>query len=220
LIAAGPRRPTPSAPYAYVATAGFLPEVGLDSLRDLPDIEKLEDSGCSAAAINRFLDEHNLQSAPFAWTTDRTKSLPPSGEGTKCRIESARRSLMSRPLGRIGPDHTLEIIDENMNRIHGVQALSPREAAIFARGVLACATAASGPSPIEAGVAQDAHFPVLTWVVGFSHSSKQPGLQLRVAPGIDLTFVLSPEVAKKLGAALITQADVIPPPGKRNGVLN
>jgi segregation and condensation protein B len=45
LIAAGPRSPSPGAPYAYVTTAGFLSRFGFDSLRDLPDIEKLEDAG-------------------------------------------------------------------------------------------------------------------------------------------------------------------------------
>jgi segregation and condensation protein B len=45
LIAAGPRSPTPGAPYAYITTAGFLSRFGFDSLRDLPDIEKLEDAG-------------------------------------------------------------------------------------------------------------------------------------------------------------------------------
>jgi segregation and condensation protein B len=45
LIAAGPRSPTPGAPYAYVTTSGFLREFGFESLRDLPDIEKLEDAG-------------------------------------------------------------------------------------------------------------------------------------------------------------------------------
>ena len=45
LIAAGPRSPTPGAPYAYVTTPGFLSQFGLESLRDLPDIEKLEDAG-------------------------------------------------------------------------------------------------------------------------------------------------------------------------------
>jgi segregation and condensation protein B len=45
LISAGPRSPTPGAPYAYVTTPGFLGEFGFDSLRDLPDIEKLEDAG-------------------------------------------------------------------------------------------------------------------------------------------------------------------------------
>ena len=45
LIAAGPRSPTPGAPYAYVTTPGFLADFGFESLRDLPDIEKLEDAG-------------------------------------------------------------------------------------------------------------------------------------------------------------------------------
>jgi len=45
LIAAGPRSPTPGAPYAYVTTPGFLARFGFESLRDLPDIEKLEDAG-------------------------------------------------------------------------------------------------------------------------------------------------------------------------------
>src|SRR5271168_1613073 len=36
LIAAGPRSPTPGAPYAYVTTPGFLAEFGFESLRDLP----------------------------------------------------------------------------------------------------------------------------------------------------------------------------------------
>jgi segregation and condensation protein B len=45
LIAAGPRSPTSGAPYAYVTTAGFLQHFGFESLRDLPDIEKLEDAG-------------------------------------------------------------------------------------------------------------------------------------------------------------------------------
>src|SRR5271170_904044 len=45
LIAAGPRSPTPGAPYAYVTTPGFLGEFGFESLRYLPDIEKLQDAG-------------------------------------------------------------------------------------------------------------------------------------------------------------------------------
>nr|WP_245257253.1 SMC-Scp complex subunit ScpB [Methylocystis rosea] len=45
LIAAGPRAPMPGAPYAYVTTKRFLEVFGFASLRDLPDIEKLEDAG-------------------------------------------------------------------------------------------------------------------------------------------------------------------------------
>ncbi|GLR45567.1 transcriptional regulator [Mesorhizobium amorphae] len=45
LIASGPRSPTPGAPYTYVTTKAFLLEFGLDTLRDLPDFEALEDAG-------------------------------------------------------------------------------------------------------------------------------------------------------------------------------
>jgi len=45
LIASGPRSPTPGAPYTYVTTKAFLMEFDLDTLRDLPDFEALEDAG-------------------------------------------------------------------------------------------------------------------------------------------------------------------------------
>ncbi|MFH1345917.1 MAG: SMC-Scp complex subunit ScpB [Pseudomonadota bacterium] len=45
LIASGPRSPTAGAPYTYVTTKEFLLEFGLDTLRDLPDWEALEDAG-------------------------------------------------------------------------------------------------------------------------------------------------------------------------------
>ncbi len=45
LIAAGPRAPEAGAPYAYVTTRKFLDVFGLASLRELPDIESLEDAG-------------------------------------------------------------------------------------------------------------------------------------------------------------------------------
>lgn len=44
-IAAGPRSPLPGAPYTYVTTPAFLSQFGFETLRDLPDIEKLEDAG-------------------------------------------------------------------------------------------------------------------------------------------------------------------------------
>ena len=44
-IASGPRAPQPGAPYTYVTTQAFLLEFGLDTLRDLPDREALEDAG-------------------------------------------------------------------------------------------------------------------------------------------------------------------------------
>jgi chromosome segregation and condensation protein ScpB len=44
-IGSGPRSPTPGAPYTYVTTKHFLSAFGLETLRDLPDVEALEDAG-------------------------------------------------------------------------------------------------------------------------------------------------------------------------------
>ncbi|MBB4123628.1 SMC-Scp complex subunit ScpB [Martelella radicis] len=44
-LASGPRSPTPGAPYTYVTTKHFLSAFGMEALRDLPDIEALEDAG-------------------------------------------------------------------------------------------------------------------------------------------------------------------------------
>lgn len=45
LIARGPRSPEPGAPYTYVTTPGFLAQFGLETLRDLPDLEAMQDAG-------------------------------------------------------------------------------------------------------------------------------------------------------------------------------
>jgi segregation and condensation protein B len=44
-LASGPRSPTPGAPYTYVTTKHFLSAFGMQTLRDLPDVEALEDAG-------------------------------------------------------------------------------------------------------------------------------------------------------------------------------
>ena len=44
-IGSGPRSPTPGAPYTYVTTPHFLSAFGIETLRDLPNIEALEDAG-------------------------------------------------------------------------------------------------------------------------------------------------------------------------------
>lgn len=44
-IGSGPRSPTPGAPYNYVTTPHFLSSFGMETLRDLPNIEALEDAG-------------------------------------------------------------------------------------------------------------------------------------------------------------------------------
>lgn len=45
LIATGPREPRRGAPYTFVTTDSFLAAFGMESLRDLPDPEQLNDAG-------------------------------------------------------------------------------------------------------------------------------------------------------------------------------
>ncbi|WP_317186884.1 SMC-Scp complex subunit ScpB [Devosia sp. BK] len=45
MITAGPRSPAAGAPFTYVTTKDFLSHFGFNSLRDLPEIEALEDAG-------------------------------------------------------------------------------------------------------------------------------------------------------------------------------
>jgi segregation and condensation protein B len=47
LIATGPRSPRLGAPYTFVTTEKFLVAFGLETLRDLPDREQLDDAGIS-----------------------------------------------------------------------------------------------------------------------------------------------------------------------------
>jgi segregation and condensation protein B len=51
LVGTGPRSPRPGAPFTYVTTDAFLVRAGLDSLRDLPDIDRLEDAGLLGKAL-------------------------------------------------------------------------------------------------------------------------------------------------------------------------
>jgi len=50
LIGTGPRAPRRGAPYTFVTTDAFLAAFGLESLRDLPDAEQLNDAGLAARA--------------------------------------------------------------------------------------------------------------------------------------------------------------------------
>ena len=45
LIGTGPRAPRRGAPYTFVTTDAFLAAFGMESLRDLPDSEQLDDAG-------------------------------------------------------------------------------------------------------------------------------------------------------------------------------
>lgn len=61
-ISSGPRSPTPGAPYTYVTTKHFLSAFGLDTLRDLPELEALEDAG--------LLSRHAVQMEPLSTELD------------------------------------------------------------------------------------------------------------------------------------------------------
>ena len=50
LIATGPRSPRRGAPYTFVTTEIFLMAFGLETLRDLPDPEQLQDAGLGGAS--------------------------------------------------------------------------------------------------------------------------------------------------------------------------
>jgi segregation and condensation protein B len=50
LIGTGPRAPRRGAPYTFVTTDAFLAAFGMESLRDLPDPELLNDAGLAARA--------------------------------------------------------------------------------------------------------------------------------------------------------------------------
>lgn len=61
-ISSGPRSPTPGAPYTYVTTRHFLSAFGLETLRDLPDMEALEEAG--------LLSRHAVHSEPLSVEPD------------------------------------------------------------------------------------------------------------------------------------------------------
>lgn len=64
-IGSGPRSPTPGAPYTYVTTPYFLSAFGMGTLRDLPNVEALEDAGLlsrlAAQSEGTFLDDRAEQ---------------------------------------------------------------------------------------------------------------------------------------------------------------
>ena len=65
-LSAGPRSSSPGAPYTYVTTKQFLTAFGMQTLRDLPDIEALEDAGLLS---REGVQEGTLQFRRFPATT-------------------------------------------------------------------------------------------------------------------------------------------------------
>ncbi|WP_291365090.1 SMC-Scp complex subunit ScpB [Devosia sp.] len=72
MITAGPRSPTAGAPFTYVTTKGFLEHFGLDTLRELPGLNELEDSGLiGSAGVSREYMSAALRAADDAASDGR-----------------------------------------------------------------------------------------------------------------------------------------------------
>ena len=72
-IVSGPRSPTPGAPYTYVTTRQFLSVFGFETLRDLPNIEALEDAGLLSSRTSSKApsnDPGDLESDEYDETDD------------------------------------------------------------------------------------------------------------------------------------------------------
>jgi hypothetical protein len=124
-------------------------------------------------------------------------------------------------IARIGPEGSVEITDERSVPIKSVPAMTPGDAAYFARGLLACAAVLSGANPAPAGtIIGDAHLPVMRWVVGTSAANGEPALIFSVPSGIELTFQMPPQAAKELGEALIAQSQRSAPLGGQRGTVH
>ncbi|MBU4527435.1 MAG: SMC-Scp complex subunit ScpB [Desulfomicrobium sp.] len=61
-VSSGPRSPTSGAPYTYVTTKHFLSAFGMETLRDLPDMEALEEAG--------LLSRHAVNTEPLSGEPD------------------------------------------------------------------------------------------------------------------------------------------------------
>jgi segregation and condensation protein B len=87
-IAAGPRSPQPGAPYTFVTTQAFLSHFGLDTLRDLPDIDQLEEAG--------LLSRDKLLAGEFPGTVDVGDDQDPDDEDNElddaCSTEAEREA--------------------------------------------------------------------------------------------------------------------------------
>jgi chromosome segregation and condensation protein ScpB len=57
LIGTGPREPRRGAPYTFVTTDAFLAAFGMESLRDLPDEEQMDDAGLSGSTKTSEQDQ-------------------------------------------------------------------------------------------------------------------------------------------------------------------
>jgi hypothetical protein len=127
---------------------------------------------------------------------------------------------MTETLARIDQEGKVEFVDEKLVRI-AAPSMSADEAAFLARGLLACAAALAFNPPPEAGpIGGDAHFPILKWVLTTVRATGKPVIIFSIPPGIELTFQMTPQLEKELGAALVAHEEGRPPPEAQTGTVH
>jgi len=129
--------------------------------------------------------------------------------------------MMTETLASVADSAKVELVNEKMQKIIGSVPMTPDAAAFLARSLLACAAHLVFDKSIKAGtLCADAHLPVLKWTLSVGTESRRPVVIFSVPPGIDLTFQLSPQVERELGAALIAHAEGAPPPELPPGMVH
>jgi len=114
---------------------------------------------------------------------------------------------MAEVIAMISEDGKIELVDERIVKIVGTGSMTPADAAFLARSLLSCAAHISlEPSPKVGALIGDLHLPILKWTVTTQTETKRPVVIFSIPPGIDVTFQISPQVAKALGEALVAQA--------------
>lgn len=128
---------------------------------------------------------------------------------------------MSETIGRIGHDGTIELADERSVKLDKVSPMTPHAAAFLGRELISCAIALSGTSPPPVGTSvADAHLPIISWITGPHPNTGVPTMVLSIPSGIELTFQLTMQGAKELGAGLMALAQGLAPPGGSRGVVH
>jgi len=128
---------------------------------------------------------------------------------------------MTEIMARIGPESSVELADDHSVKIEGVDPMTPLDATWLARGLLSCAAALTGTNPPKVGeIIADAHLPVVAWATGPFPDTGVPTLILSIRPGIELTYQLTMQGAKELGAGLMALGQGLMPSGGSRGTFH
>jgi hypothetical protein len=123
---------------------------------------------------------------------------------------------MGETIATIAEGGNIELVDERMVKIAGASPMTPEDAAFLARSLLSCAAILAADKSAKIGqLYADAHFPILKWVVSQRTGTHVPIIVFSIPPGIDLTFQLSTQTEKELGAALVAHAEGDQRPGQQ-----